>query len=352
MRHISPRGRAVLVACFVVGGGLLTGAPSGSEGAGWASAAVAALAGMAAAWAVARLGCSAPGSGLAEALDLRFGRTASAAVKVVLSAMTAGLLLRDAAVITKFVGANMMPGTPEMFIALSFALTAAWCAAAGRSVVGRWAELVALPMFLLLAFAFALAARDFGADAVEDGLREGAGGILPGAVGIFAESFGSVLVCSAVVFPFSSDEKHPALPLVVGAALGGAVLAVVMLMNVALLGSSTIELFNFPTYHALRVSGVDGVLERMEALLMLPAVMFVFLRVAAELTLFAELAKSSAAKKLTPFVMAAVAAAASLAVFPSQIELREHTEAALGIYAALWALIAVLFAAVGRRRRR
>lgn len=354
MRQMSRRGRAVTLACFVIGGGLLTGAPSGAEGVGWISVLAATLAGMVVAGALSRLGGAAGGSDFFAALEKRLGKLLSAIVTVVLAAAAAGLLLRDISVTAKFVGANMIAETPELIVALSFAAVAAWCAASGRSAVGRWAELTGLIALVVLAAALALAARDFSPDAVMDGLREGTGDILPGAVGIFAECFGSAVIASAALFPFGPGERRRALPLAVGIGIGGATLAVVYLMNVALLGGETMELFNFPTYHALRVSGVDGVLERMEALLMLPAVVFGLLRAAVEILFLAgavgRFFRGAERRKLSYFVIAAAASALTFAIFPSQIELRERTEALLGVYAALWAAFAALAAICATRR--
>lgn len=354
MRHISPRGRAILTASVIIGGGLLTGAPSGAEGVGWLSALAATLGGLLAVLALSRFGAGDPSRGFFDALRRRLGAPASTAATLILALATLGVLARDVAVITKFVSANMIADTPDIIIAAAFAACCAWCAAAGRSTVGRWVELTALPALVLLLAALALAVRDFSIAAVLDGVEDRYPEILPGAVGVFAESFGAAFIASAVLLPFDRSEERPALPLVVGTLIGGVTLAVVYLFNVALLGSETIELFNFPTYHALRVSGLDGVLERMEALLMLPAVVFALARVAAGLTLLSaassRLCRRLEGKKLVPFAFAAVAVALAFALFPSQLELRRRTEAVLGIYAALWAITAATLALAAKRR--
>lgn len=354
MRHISPRGRAILTASVVIGGGLLTGAPTGAEGIGWLSALAATLGGLLAALAVARFGANNPGRDFFSALRRRLGAPMSAFATLLLAFAALGMLARDVAVITKFVSANMIADTPDVVIAAAFAACCAWCAAAGRSTVGRWSELAALPALVLLLAALALAVRDFSLEAVTDGIEDGYLEILPGAVGVFAESFGAVLVASAALMPFGSSEERPARPLVAGTLIGGAVLAVVYLFNVALLGSETMELFSFPTYHALRVSGVDGVLERMEALLMLPAVVFSIARVSVGLTLLSAAASSLCrkldGKKLVPFAFAVLAVALAFALFPSQLELRRRTEAALGVYAAFWLAASAALVLAAKRR--
>lgn len=346
MRHVSPRARGLAAAMFVTGGALLGGAPRGSAGAGWVSMLIAAAAGVLVCAVLGLVGSRAPQRDFFGSASGVLGGFGSGAVAALLGVLALGMLVRDLAVITQFVGANLITETPRWLIAISLAATAAWCASCGRSTVGRWTELAALVAGVSLVICLAATAGDFDPRAVSDGLAADADGIFGGAVGLFAECAGSVLLLAATVFPFGKNEKRRAAPLIAGLAIGGALLAVVMLFNVALLGAEMLDIFNFPTYHALRISGLSGVLERMEALLMIPAVATAILRVTVELTLIIgaveRFCPDIGGRKSPAFVIAAVGVTASLVLLPSQVELKAAEASFAPGYAIAFAAVTLV----------
>lgn len=335
---------------FVTGGALLGGAPRGSAGAGWVSMLIATAAGVLVCAVLGLVGSREPQRDFFGSVSSVLGGFGGGSVAAVLGVLALGMLVRDLAVITQFVGANMITETPRWLIAVSLAATAAWCAACGRSTVGRWTELAALVAGVSLVICLAATVGDFDPRAVSDGLVADADGIFGGAVGLFAECAGSVLLLGAAVFPFGADEKRRAVPLISGLAIGGALLAAVMLFNVALLGAETLDIFNFPTYHALRISGLSDVLERMEALLMIPAVATGIFRVAVELTLIFAAAErfcpDIGGRKSPAFAIAAVGVTASLVLLPSQVELKAAEASFAMGYAIALAAVTLLLGAV------
>lgn len=356
MRHLSPRARGLATAMFVTGGALLGGAPRGSAGAGWVSMLIATAAGLLVCVVLGLLGSRAGDREFFTAADGVLGGFGGGAVAAVLGVLALGMMVRDMAVVTQFIGANMITETPRWLIAISLAATAAWCASCGRSTVGRWVELAALVAGVSLVICLAATVGDFDARAVVDGLKSDADGIFGGAVGLFSECAGSVLLLASTVFPFGKAERRRASPLVAGLVIGGALLAVVMLFNVALLGAETLDIFNFPTYHALRISGIGGVLERMEPLLMIPAVATGIFRVAAELMLIIGAVERFCPKmegsRSSAFVIAAVGVAASLILLPSQVELR-WAEGAFAVgYAIALAAVTLLIGSAALFKKR
>lgn len=349
MRHLSPRARGLATAMFVTGGALLGGAPRGSAGAGWVSMLIATAAGLFVCAVIGLLGSREGNRDFFSAVDGVLGGFGGGAAAAILGVLALGMLTRDMAVVTQFIGANMITETPRWLIAISLAVVAAWCASCGRSTVGRWVELAALVAGVALVICLVATVGDFDAQAVTDGLASDADGIFGGAVGLFSECAGSVLLLAATVFPFGGEEKRRSAPLVVGLVIGGALLSLVMLFNVALLGAETLDIFNFPTYHALRISGIGGVLERMEPLLMIPAVATGLFRVAAELILIIGAIERFCPKlegsRSTAFIVGAMGVSTSLVLLPSQVELRAAEGSFAVGYAIAFAAVAVIIGA-------
>ncbi|WP_169087418.1 endospore germination permease [Paenibacillus sp. PL91] len=178
---------------------------------------------------------------------------------------------------SQFMTTQLMPETPINAIVMLFMAVIIIAYRLGVEAFARMGELL-FPVFLVLfLFMLVFLLPQIELSKMEPVLAEGLAPVMNGVLSSFTIPFSEVFVI-LMLAPHVSGKKGTMKPLLLGIALGGAILLITVLLCVLVLGSSLMETKYYPMYILAQKIRVGGFLERIEAILAFIWIVTVFFK--------------------------------------------------------------------------
>lgn len=165
-----------------------------------------------------------------------------------------------------FISAQILPYTPIQVIHLMFILIIIMGVRSGLETIARTSEILApiVFLFLLTLFIFILPKVHF--DWVQPILENGMKPVLQGTITATAFPF-MELVVFLMIIPHINQQEKVKKGFFIGAAIGGVVLIMVVLLCILVLGEPTTARKIYPTYTLARSIHINGSIQRIEGLI-------------------------------------------------------------------------------------
>jgi len=275
IRHITQRQAFLAFLAFFLGNTVILGASEAAGSAGWICAILAAILAPPLFLAVASLAKNNPGASFFDVVYKGLGKVGGAVTTVAMVCFSLYSVARDISLFSMFASGNVMHKASPFVIALVFSVAAILSVRGGTGTVARWIEISLSAALLMFSLTFVFSARGFEPGAVIASVKAPPEKFVFGTLDFLASAVTGAL--ATTVFMFGTSPKIKKGRIVAAAVLtAGAILAFVFMWDVALLGANAYELFNFPTFHAMRAVDSGGFLDRLEILLLFPLTVFGF----------------------------------------------------------------------------
>ncbi|MFC4100592.1 GerAB/ArcD/ProY family transporter [Paenibacillus xanthanilyticus] len=190
------------------------------------------------------------------------GRFCSAAFVFVFLLLVTATLLRE---VGDFMATHMLPNTPIQFTEILFLLIVVRAVRGGVETIGRTAEIVAPWVLLLLLLLMLFVIPSSRLDRIEPLLYQGVKPVIGGSLQMIAVPY-MELVSMALLFPYVRDERRVRRNLVIGVAIGGLLLVLVIFFCLVNFGSIVTQDSVYPTYLLAKKIELGEFLQRIEAI--------------------------------------------------------------------------------------
>lgn len=204
-----------------------------------------------------------PGKDLFEILELNFGKIFGKIISLpfIWFAFHLGaLVLRN---FGEFISTVALPETPEIVPVIIFGLLCIWGAKAGIETLAKCSEYFNIFVIGLLILFSMLTIPIIDMDNVLPILGSGAKEIMSGILSAFTFPFGEAVVFM-MIFSSLTNKKSPFKVFIPALLLGGVIIMLLSIRNIAIMGPDTIKAVYFPSYSAIGRVNIGNFLQRME----------------------------------------------------------------------------------------
>lgn len=207
-----------------------------------------------------------PDENLFEIIILLFGKIAG---KIICSlyiwyALHVGsMVLRT---FTEFIYLMNMPETPQIAIAASISLIAAFAVISGPENMGRIAKITFPVMAGFIVITVLIAAKNMDFSNIKPVLHTDFKTLLGGSFTVFSLPFGEILLF-LTLFPSIKSKEKPAKIFAIGLILAIILLLLAHLRNLLVLGAPNVKMYYFSSYQTVSVISVGEFFTRMEVLI-------------------------------------------------------------------------------------
>lgn len=263
---ITERQGLTMMVLFIIGSTLVVGVTTIAKQDSWISVILAMIAALPVLTLYARLVHLFPGKDLFTIVHHLFGPIAGKAVSLlfVWYALHLGaLVIRN---FSEFLGEISLPDTPQYFIQLVLVLLCIWAVKGGIEVLGRWASFVFTVFLAMIIGIDLIAISKTNFANFTPVLYEGFRPVMEGTFSVFSFPFTETVIFIAVLAflkPGASGYKVYHLSLLIG----GSILLLAVLRNIATLGFPFLGSQYFPSFIAASVINLGEFFQRFEVLI-------------------------------------------------------------------------------------
>ncbi|MCX7714331.1 MAG: endospore germination permease [Clostridia bacterium] len=228
-------------------------------------------------WMYTALAAKFPGKSLIEINDIVLGKVFGKIFSVFYIFFFFSLCFLNVNLFGGFVGGSLLPDTPILSIYLLFVLVCTWAVVGGIEVIARYGALFVFLAFATVFLNIVLSWKDIKLINLKPSFT------LPFIKYVQGTHITAALpFCDTVVFlMFSSNLKNPrdfGKAFFGGLCIGGATLLIVLLRNIAVLGS-IVNIESNPNYEAIRLINVWGFITRMESIYGIMLIILFFFKI-------------------------------------------------------------------------
>lgn len=207
-----------------------------------------------------------PNKNLFEIMILLFGKITGKIICIlyVWYALHLGsIVLRS---FTEFIHIMNMPETPQIALAASIILLAAFAVISGPENMGRIAKATFPVMASFIVITVLIATKDMDFSNIKPVLSTDFKNLLTGSFTVFSLPFGEILLF-LTIFPSINSKKNPAKIFAVGLIIAIILLLLAHLRNLFVLGAPNVKMYYFSSYQTVSVISVGEFFTRMEVLI-------------------------------------------------------------------------------------
>ncbi|TYP75484.1 GerAB/ArcD/ProY family transporter [Paenibacillus methanolicus] len=204
------------------------------------------------------------------------GRAVSAAFVFVFLLLVASTLLRE---VGDFMATQILPNTPVQFIEMLFMLIVVRAVRGGAETIGRTAQIVAPWVLLLLVLLVLFVIPGSRISMIEPVLYNGVKPVISGGLQMIAVPYMEI-ASMMILFPLVRNDRRVRLNFVIGGALGGVILALVIFFCLANFGALIIRDSVYPTYLLAKKIELGEFLQRIEAIMAIAWMFSLFVKMA------------------------------------------------------------------------
>jgi spore germination protein KB len=172
----------------------------------------------------------------------------------------ASLVLVNYEYFIEIVGLNE---TPEIVISISIMFLVVWGAKAGIEMLGRWASLFAIILFILVFVTIPFLAPMMDIKNLQPFLYNGIKPVITATLSTFTFPFAETVMFLGILSSLNSKKAYYKV-YTLGILLGGAIIFSTAVSEMLVLGPGGYEAYNFPAYAAVRMINIKEFITRIE----------------------------------------------------------------------------------------
>jgi spore germination protein KB len=275
---ISERQGIILIILFILGSTLLVSPSTEAKQDAWIAVIIAFLWSIILLLMFSRLLSLYPGKDLFDILEIVMGKFIGKFISILMIwfAFHIGtLVMRN---ISDFTNTLVFPDTPVVLPLLPLALLLIWGLKAGIEVIGRWGEFFIWIVILLFIFYTSLSITEMDVNRLKPMLNNGIALLLKGAFSSFTFPFGEIVIFT-MVFSNISKSKNLSKVFLLGSSIGGFIILLSTLRNLAILGSERISSVYFPSILTISLIHIGNMFQRLEILMILAFLVCIFIKI-------------------------------------------------------------------------
>lgn len=266
MREVVPNTQAIAMVTLFVVGNTLVFALGGVAGPDiWLAFLVAMVLASPMLLLFARLSTLLHGEALGSALTRLYGKWPSRVIAFGYSFYAWRLGCFVVGDVTSFIQSSSLPKTPQIVLAIGFALLVLWAVKGGVEVIARWSVVMAKIVLAVLFATFLLLWTEVRLEEFLPVMYDGAMPVLRGALQLLDFPF-LELVLIVWAMDRYTKENSPYKVILPGFLLGAFILLLLTSTSLAVLGSHRYPVYYFPVYTAVARIDVAAFLTRLEAI--------------------------------------------------------------------------------------
>lgn len=260
---ISDKQAMILVTIFLIGSTFVIGTAEQAENDIWISIILGMIMTIPVYFIYARILSLFPGKGIFEILEQAFGKRGGKAIGLLyiwFAFYLGALVLRNYG---EFISVLALTETPMIVPMIMFILLCIGGVKLGIEVLGRWAELFVIILYIVLVVFSFLVIPEMKLENITPVLYNGIAPVVSGAFSVFAFPFAEtvVLLC---IFGSLKDSKSPYKAYFGGLLIGGISILFVSIRNILILGVNELNTLYFPSYIAISRIDIGTFLQRLE----------------------------------------------------------------------------------------